>query len=319
MRRFRIFLALLGCLYSGGCAFLPEFREPPLTTAEVIRHLKCEVYHAAWDYEENAWVRSWTVGLIVEMQVNHLGGVDSDSDTWTFPLNHGATFSVALAGGFSGQATRTERFNFKFKPSEFDKEPFRCEREEPGRYAQLGGRLGIADLFRRVGLTAQYANVKRWQSLDYNLEFIVKANAGVTPRFSLLPIGKEKTFTGIAKWSGSRSDTQSAKMSLTPPTPDPVCGVTPLDGSGWYDPTECPKPVYMVEVRAACDTIKKQDVCEAALGCAWTAGKCRFDTTKKLAKRYRPPPRTPVPTKAEEEANTNAQILNTLNNLKISN
>ena len=326
MRRFPIFLALLGCLYSGGCAFLPEFKEPPLTTAGVIRHLKCEVYEAAYRYPENEWVRSWTVGLILELQVNHLGGLDAESSTWTFPLNKGATFSVALAGGFSGQGTRTERFNFKFKPSEFEKNPSQCDAEEPSRYALLGGGLGIADLFRRVTLTTKVANVQRWQSLDYNLEFIVKANAGVTPKFNLIPIGKEKTFTGSAKWTGSRSDTQSAKMTLTPPS-EAVCPVTVGGNEEWPDPTDCPKPVYIVKARGVCKNISKKDVCEAALGCEWDASarKCQEITSSAMwmenlkTKRYTAPKRAPVPTQSEAETNTNAQILNTLNNLKVSN
>jgi hypothetical protein len=315
-------------LILGGCAVLPDYREEPLTTADVIRHLKCEVYAAAWLYPENAWVRGWTVGFIFELQVNHLGGLDSETNTWTFPLNQGANFSVALTGGFSGQATRTERFNFKFKPSDVEKESFSCTATEPGRFAQLGGRLGIADLFERAGLTARLANVKKWQSLDYNLEFVIKKNAGLTPRFSLIPIGKEKSYTGSMKWTGSRSDTQSVKMTLTPPTEAQTCSVTETDGTEWPDPRACPQPVYIVQARAACETIKEEAVCSVALGCEWNddSNQCTIEqpgakkkSAKKKGKRYTSQPRTSVPSKAEEDRNNNAQILNTLNNLKIGN
>jgi hypothetical protein len=74
-----------------------------------------------------------------------------------------------------------------------------------------------------------------------------------------------------------------------------------------------------------CERISKKEVCEAALGCQWEVGarKCQETPSAKAmeskTRRYTAPRKAPIPTQSEAETNTNAQILNTLNNLKVSN
>ena len=234
-----IALACLATSIVAGCAKLPEYREDAVSTADIVLNIKCELREAAWSDPRNQWVQTWNAGLILALEVTHSGGIDSDN-TWVFPLNQGATFILGLTGGFSGQATRTERVNFKEKLTDLhnDKD-LMCEREDPGRYARLGGRLGIDDLFARVGLMQKDARINPKQ-LDYNLDFVIKKNATTTPKFNLVPIGKEKTYTGSLKWTGSRGDTHSLKITLEPPDrPAPGCPV-PLSFG------KCPIPVYNV-------------------------------------------------------------------------
>jgi hypothetical protein len=234
-----IALARLATSIVAGCAKLPEYREDAVSTADIVLNIKCELREAAWSDPRNQWVQTWNAGLILALEVTHSGGIDSDN-TWVFPLNQGATFILGLTGGFSGQATRTERVNFKEKLTDLhnDKD-LMCEREDPGRYARLGGRLGIDDLFARVGLMQKDARINPKQ-LDYNLDFVIKKNATTTPKFNLVPIGKEKTYTGSLKWTGSRGDKHSLKITLEPPDrPAPGCPV-PLSFG------KCPIPVYNV-------------------------------------------------------------------------
>ncbi len=301
-----------------GCATLPEYRQAPLTTADVIRHIKCELRDAAYAYPENEWVRDWTVGLIFEFQVLHSGGLEADAASWTFPLNQGANFVIALTGGFSGQGTRTERINFKVAMNEVNKEPLNCYEEDrnPGRHALLGGRLGITDLFERTRLTMRDANVpeKRMSQLDYNIEYLIRKSGTVSPRFNLIPIGKEKVFTGSAKWTGSFSDTQSVKITLTPPAAEKECPVVMEDGSAF---AKCPEGYAAIAVIPAC-SILAESACNAdAARCVWTPSekKCKGRTlAKSLALRDGRPAQRSAPagglSKADVQKNDAAQLQN---------
>jgi hypothetical protein len=238
----RVVLACIAAWAAAGCATLPEYKEDPLTTADVIRHIRCELRHAVWSHPGNEWIQRWKAGYTFSMEVNHLGGLDSES-TWVFPLNQGATFVLALTGGFTGSGTRTEKVEFDEGLTFLRDDPkLECFDGTPDRHARLGGQLGFSDLLERVGHSRMVANIAP-TTLAYDLVFVIKKAAGVAPRFNLIPIGKEKTYTGSLKWAGSHSDTQTLRMVFTPPAkPDrpPQCEVALVDG-------RCPLPVYMVE------------------------------------------------------------------------
>src|SRR5262249_56953728 len=89
----------------------------------------------------------------------------------------------------------------------------RCEGRDTERYGRVGGRLGIADLFERAGRTRKLANLTGLTQLDYNLDFIIKNNAGLEPRFLVVPIGNDRTIGGGLKLTGSNSDTQTLKLT----------------------------------------------------------------------------------------------------------
>jgi hypothetical protein len=222
------------------CAKLPEYREDPLTTADIVLNIKCELRDAAWADPRNQWVRSWNAGLNLSLIVDHTGGVDADA-LWNFPLTTGGNFKFGLTGVFSGQGTRTERIDFKESLAQLHTDQkLGCEREDPGRYARLGGRLDIGDLFARVGLMKETANINPKQ-LDYNLDFIIRKSATAAPRFELIPIGKPNLFSGGIRWAGSRTDTHSLRISLVPPAEREriPCEREIVDG-------KCPTPVYIV-------------------------------------------------------------------------
>ena len=254
MRRSRFVSVFVATSVVAGCATLPQFREDPITTADVILNIKCELREAVWLYRGNEWVQKWIAGLTFSLDVTHTGGLDADA-SWVFPMAQGATFSIAPVGGFSGQATRKESINFN-ESLEFlrDDPKLRCAPQDPDRYARLGGQIGFADLLERVGRSMDSANI-RPKELSYNLDFVIKKNANVTPRFSLIAIGKEKKFTGFPKWSGSYSDTQSLKLVLTRPAEDdrdkpPACKHKLVEG-------KCPQPVYQVTPELEVATPKK--------------------------------------------------------------
>jgi hypothetical protein len=241
--------------------------------------------------------------LIFDFVVLQNGGLDADVASWTFPLNHGATFVIALTGGFSGQATRTERITFKVGMSEVDTEvktgQLRCyERDrDPERHARLGGRLGISDLFERTGHTMRDANVpvKRMSQLDYNIDYVIRKNATLSPRFNLIPIGKEKVFTGSMKWSGNYSDTQAVKITLTPPAAERECPVVAADGSKL---ASCPQVYaeFPLAVKPACSLLTTSDACAAEDHCEWVdagAGACKGRAVPRVAEDAQPFSRAP--------------------------
>ena len=232
--------ALVSLLLLTGCATLPEYREPPISTAEVILNIKCELRDAAWSNPENMWVREWNAGLVLSLLIDHNGGVDADASV-VFPLSQGATFPLALFGGATGSANRTERIDFKENLTDLrNKHDLQCSRERPDRHARLGGRLGIEDLFARVTHAKEIAKINP-KELNYNLDFVIRASASATPKFNLIPIGPEKTFTGSLKVGASRTDTHTLKIVLQPPERLAGCPV-PLSFG------RCPTPVYNVDI-----------------------------------------------------------------------
>jgi hypothetical protein len=232
------------------CAALPEYREPPITTAEVILNIKCELRDAVWAHPAHGWVRDWNAGLVVSLLIDHSGGVDADANL-VFPLNQGATFPLALFGGVAGSANRTERIDFNENLTDLRyRHDLQCSDEEKGRYARLGGRIGIEDLFARVTHARDLANINP-KELNYNLDFVIRASASATPRFNLVPIGPEKTLTASIRGTASRTDTHTLKIVLQPPQRVASCPV-PLAHGG-----RCPTPVYLVDVPPASTEVPK--------------------------------------------------------------
>ena len=94
-----------------GCATVPSYRDDAVSTAEIARHIKCELREAAWASPSNDWLHSWNAALVLSLEVFHNGEVGADTAV-VLPVRQTGTFIPNLTGGFSGQATRTERISF---------------------------------------------------------------------------------------------------------------------------------------------------------------------------------------------------------------
>jgi hypothetical protein len=221
----RSLCARAGCValsVLAGCATLPPYREDVVSTAEIARHIKCELREAAWANPSNDWLHAWNAALVLSLEVFHNGEIGADTAV-VLPVRQTGTFFPNLTGGFSGQATRTERISFNESLAALHRDPsLRCAERDTERYGRLGGRLGIADLFERAGRTRKLANLTGLTQLDYNLDFIIKSNAGLEPRFVLVPVGHDKLIGGGVKLAGSNSDTQTLKLTLVPPAQGPT-------------------------------------------------------------------------------------------------
>src|SRR5262245_58572200 len=215
----RSFGARAGCValsMLAGCATLPSYRDDAVSTAEIVRHIKCELREAAWSKPGHEWLHTWNAALVFSLEVFHNGEAGADTAV-VLPIAHGGSFLANLTGGMSGQATRTERISFNESLAALRADrALRCEDRDTERYGRLGGRLGIADLFERAGRTRKLANLTGLTQLDYNLDFIIKNNAGLEPRFLVVPIGNDRTIGGGLKLTGSNSDTQTLSSPWCP-------------------------------------------------------------------------------------------------------
>jgi hypothetical protein len=199
-----------------GCASLPSYRDDAVSTAEIARHIKCELREAVWSNPANAWLQSWNAALVLSLEVFHNGELGAETGL-ILPVRETGSFAPNLSAGFSGQATRTERISFNESLRGLNGDAnLRCKGRDTAHYGRLGGQLGIADLFDRAGRTRKVANLTGLTQLDYNLDFIIKSNAGVEPRFVVVPIGSARVGGGL-KLAGSNSDTQTLKLTLVPP------------------------------------------------------------------------------------------------------
>jgi hypothetical protein len=261
-----------------GCATLPEFHEPPPTTAEIVRHVRCELRDAL-KIPGNEWLtdpKTWLVKLSFTFDIQHSGDVSTDNN-FTFPLNAGATFGINFTGGVTGTGNRTENMEFDQRLQQLrDDKSLHCPDEQLGRYDRLAGYLGIADLLERASRSREKTPMQAGSisKLAYTVEFIIKRNGTVTPKFNLIPIGTEKAYTGSAKWLGSRSDTQKLVLTFTPsPDKEEDCDVVVADlGAPWMAPRRCPAPVYQVNVRPACGIIPFDTMCKDRKDCALPPG-----------------------------------------------
>ena len=250
MAGFRVLAACMAASVIAGCATLPEYRDEPIKTADVVRHVRCELRDAIrTNLGGNRWLlndkkKGWNVKLSFDLWVDHSGDISTGDNVWVFPLNHGATFLLTLTGGVTGTASRRENIEYDQKLQKLESDPsLDCPGEDLGRYAQLSGYLGIADLIERASRSKEVATDNAELSkLAYTLEFVVRKTGGLTTKFNLIPVGKEKSFTGSPKWVGTRSDTQRLTLTFAPPAADPrveACAVIP-DGEGWPRPEHLP-------------------------------------------------------------------------------
>lgn len=233
----------IASLSIAGCVGLPQYFHDSVTTAEVVRHVRCEMRNAVRAQGPDAWIAKWNAAFIFEFEVFQTAGADADT-TFVFPLNQGATFPLAAAAGFTGNGTRTERIYYDEKLAAI-KEFKKCSPEEGVRGTGLGGSLGIGDLFQRAERSLRQAELsdENLTQLDYNVNYVLKATGSVTPKFQLVPIGPERTFTGSLKLGGEYRDTQLLKITLKPPKKKEKCEYPTREG--------CATPVFVVGQLAA--------------------------------------------------------------------
>jgi hypothetical protein len=203
----------------------------------------------------NDWLHAWNAALVLSLEVFHNGEVGADTAV-VLPVRQTGTFFPNLTGGFSGQATRTERISFNESLAALHRDPsLRCEGRDTERYGRLGGRLGIADLFERAGRTRKLANLTGLTQLDYNLDFIIKSNAGLEPRFVVVPIGHDRT-----SGAGSNFPAPTAIPNAQAYSGAPGAGAST---AAWQPARAGPKQRYPLRTRSALERSKSRNLLES--------------------------------------------------------
>lgn len=198
----RFFVAAFCCALLANCATMPIQHVDGVSLAAVEERVKCEIGTAYRDLSGRRDqfgkplfpdLSRWAAGLTLSLAVDSTGSV-TPSTSLTGPF--GSLSPLEASAGLSLNAKRTALLNVyaAFAEAAFH----RCPDAPSG--ALLEGHLGLAQWIERVfedqriveqtaienGTKGQSAPFNsKDKSIGYTLEFVIAANAGVTPNFIL--------------------------------------------------------------------------------------------------------------------------------------
>jgi hypothetical protein len=78
MRSFRARAGCVALSVLAGCATLPPYPDDAVSTAEIVRHIKCELREAVWSKPGHEWLNTWNAALVLSLEVFHNGEVGAD-------------------------------------------------------------------------------------------------------------------------------------------------------------------------------------------------------------------------------------------------
>jgi len=220
------------------CTSLPEIQGDAITTAEVILNIKCELRNAlhrlesesedgkigdiSWLVDPNNPKKSWNSGFTLTLKTYRKGGVNSDT-SFVMPLNPGS-FTLGFKTGLSGEATREEKIDFKENFAKIEKFKICPEYVTDNKNKDLlEGRLGFYDLLEKA-MIAYNNKLIEPTSLAFNLDFVVKYNGSLSPKFNLIPVAN-KTLSASLNLSGDKNDYHLLKVVFSPPPKQSKCSV----------------------------------------------------------------------------------------------
>jgi hypothetical protein len=207
----------------------------------VVRNIKCEFRDAVLVADPRSiWLDNYNAVFALTLVSYHKGGLTGDA-TLTHPLDPG-TFSLPLILSDTGEASRTEKINFKDKVENLRVlAGVDCPlgNEGTGRDHLLGGYIGIEKLLIRADESNRIAKITP-SSLDYTLSFMIVKTGSIGPKFSLIPVGDNTLSAGL-KWEGMRRTTHTLNITLTEKINTEPC---PKRLKYLIDRDENNKPIY---------------------------------------------------------------------------
>jgi hypothetical protein len=234
--------------------------------------------------------KTWSAGFTLTMKTFQKGGATGDA-SFVVPLNPGS-FSLGFKAGVTGEVTREEKIDFTekfFKLYDFDKCPSDSATNQNNSLLQ--GKIGFYDLLERVALAKEHEIIKP-TSLAYNLDFVIKYNGNVSPKFNLIPVGN-KTLTAGLNLDGDRHNFHLLKVVFSPPVEKSCLGpkVTLKDANGKPIKDEktgknieiCPN--YVVQVVPDAESIKKGFLPSAGVGISGELGRTSEDVDDAATQR----------------------------------
>jgi hypothetical protein len=207
------------------CASLPELPpEDAVNMSDIVSNIRCELETAANASGFSRSATVWNAGISLELKVNQTSSGVLDS-ALTVPL-HPGVMRAGLKVGQNSDATRAAKFKFaqplKTPPGIRSYCEFVSYNYNEGNRRLLGGRLGFAEWMVRLRNTMEETKVTPTQ-VGYSLQFVIKPNIDVGPKFTLLPIGDANAEIGL-NLTAAKSTFHTLEIVL-----DPVVEKKPTD------------------------------------------------------------------------------------------
>lgn len=199
-----------------GCSMLPSMPQETLETATVVQNLKCEFQEALFEVDPGGtWLQHWNASFNLTLSVDEKGTINP-SGSFSHPFAH-PLLTVPFSASYSRETTRTEKITFVTSvPHARDRLKFTCPDRQLHR--PLAGRIGVADILRRVLAMKEKAGIAETQ-LDYTLDFAIIRNINASPKFSVIPLsGKDLLDAGI-KLDGSRQHDYTLQITMVEKKP----------------------------------------------------------------------------------------------------
>lgn len=219
--------AAAGVVVIQGCTSLPEIEQDAITTTAIILNIKCQFRDALREFNVGSvagpvpsvnWLipdeeRSWKAGFTLTMKTYNKGSVFTDTSL-VVPLNPGS-FTLGLKGGVTGDATREEKVDFTEKLIDIYNYKD-CPPNASSEKRLLEGDLGFEDFLHRMSIARNDGIMKDPTSLTYNIDFSIRYNGGISPKWSLIPVGS-RTFNTLFNLDGESTGYHSLKVVFSRP------------------------------------------------------------------------------------------------------
>lgn len=198
----------------------------------VVNHVRCElryaVRYAVWYDTQNAreqrdhkrripWLDKWGAKLALKLLVKESGAVSP-----SVSLISSETFTTALGGSASAQATRTVNLEFyydfasEFLGPDFDRTRAPAECKAPGSF-QIEGDLKIfqfVDMATFPFYLPGNVSAKAPEATSQEIEFVTSVDGNITPTWKLVRVATSGSGNGM--FDASRSNTHDIIVSIGP-------------------------------------------------------------------------------------------------------
>lgn len=236
-------VCLTASLAIAGCTTLPKYFDYGITAADIVVNAKCQLLDAVtsslmdtdpdsskfgkevagdprFRRDHSKWLDGWGAGFTLTLIVLRKGGGSGDASL-VVPVAPSGTFTIGFKGGLTSEAKRTEKIEFNVKLDEAFVNSETCERER-GKHL-LAGDLGIKHLFDHTVLSEIRGQITP-SGLTHELQFLIKANSSVTPKFAMIPVGGN-VVGGSLGVESSRDDTHTLNIVFKKPATKTVLNV----------------------------------------------------------------------------------------------
>lgn len=212
---------VLSCslLLFAGCT-KPTVFPQYMTVADVINNVKCELYMAIGETPSWSWLKEWTAGFAITLQVTRDTSGTGDV-TLVVPYFHPGIGFFTIEGGGMLQKSGVARMSFNFNGEEslgifMSKDRCAYSRQISARN-NLAGETGLRLWFRNVIQGINQARIaNQTTGFSYNLEFLITVEGHIRPSFDTT-YSSGRIFRGFFTAGHRRQDANTLGVQFVPP------------------------------------------------------------------------------------------------------